>query len=230
MRIRTCFSRFRTKPRPGKPSAGRTSAGAPNFSVYEHHSSAIRRQREADGVERLAAASDPRRAGRAETHEKWPQRPCWCREDGSVRPRSRDWHHPDLCAKRPDQPPPTLRASAVAVPPKHWFTRASGASPWWLGLPALAGCGSLPRPVGLRCPPSQLPRQTGRLDLCSRHQHGSADQSSCFVIRVTQLCRISQVSHELAWDSRWVAIAATHAPSDLSLVLALSIQRVSWHA
>ena len=105
-----------------------------------------------------------------------------------------------------------LRASAVAVPPKRWFTRASDASPWWLGLPALAGCGSLPRPNGLRCSLPHPPRHTGRSDLCSRHQHGSADQSSCFVIRVTQLRQISQVCRKLARGSRSVALAATHGP------------------
>jgi len=77
------------------------------------------------------------------------------------------------------------------VPPKHWFTRASDASPWWLGLPALAGCGSLPRSAGLGCSPQQPPRQAGRSDLCSQHQHGSAGHSACFVIRVTQLSWIS---------------------------------------
>ena len=76
---------------------------------------------------------------------------------------------------------------------KHWFTRASDASPWWLRLPALAGCGSLPRSVGLRCSPPQSSRQTGGSDLCSFHQHASSGHSACFVIRVTQLCRISQV-------------------------------------
>ena len=131
---------------------------------------------------------------------------------------------------RPDQPRPALRASAVAVPPKHWFTRASDASPWRLGLPALAGCGSLPRPIGLRCSQSQPPRQTGRSDLCSRHQNGSADHSSCFVIRVTQLCRISQCCRKLTRGSRPVALAATHAPSDLSLAVVPSMQRVLWHA
>ena len=129
-------------------------------------------------------------------------RPCWCREHGPERPRSREWRRSDLCAKRPDQPWPTLRASAAAVPPEHWFTRASDASPWRLGLPALAGCGSWPRSVGLRCCPSQLPSQTGRSDLCSRHQHGSTGHSSCCVIRVTQLSRISQFLPQIG-SGRW---------------------------
>ena len=175
-------------------------------------------------------ASDPRRAGRAETHEKRPVRPCWCREHGPERPRSREWRLSDLCAKRPDQPWPTLRASAAAVPPEHWFTRASDASPWRLGLPALAGCGRLSRPVGLRCSPARLPRQTGRSDLCSRHQHGSAGHSSCCVNRVSQLCRISQVCRKLARDAGPVALAATHAPSDLPMMTTASMQRVLGHA
>ena len=72
------------------------------------------------------------------------------------------------------------------------FTRASDAAPSWLGLPTLAGCGSLPRSVGLRCSRPQLPMQTGGSSLCSRHQHASSGHSVCFVIRVTQLCQISQ--------------------------------------
>jgi hypothetical protein len=105
----------------------------------------------------------------------------------------------------------------VAVPPEHWFTRASDAPPSWLGLPTLAGCGSLPRSVGLRCSPPQPPRQTGGSDLCSRHQHASSGHSACFVIRVTQLCQISQVYHQLARDAGLVALAAAHASSDLQL-------------
>ena len=119
---------------------------------------------------------------------------------------------------------------AVAVPPKHGFTRASDASPRRLGLPVLAGCGSLPRSVVLRCSPLQLPRQTGRSDLCSRHQRGSADRSSSFVIRVTRLCGIRRVCRKLARDSRSVALTTTRAPSDLSMMIVSSIQRVSWHA
>ena len=101
----------------------------------------------------------------------------------------------------PDQPRPTLRASAVAVPPEHWFTRASDASPSWLGLPTLAGGGSLPRSAGLRCSPSQPPRQTGGSDLCSRHQYASSGHSACFAIRVTQLYRISPDYRQLAGRS-----------------------------
>ena len=119
---------------------------------------------------------------------------------------------------------------AVAVPPKHGFTRASDASPRRLGLPVLAGCGSLPRSVVLRCSPLQLPRQTGRSDLCSRHQRGSADRSSSFVIRVTRLCGIRRVCRKLARDSRSVALTTTRAPSDLSLAVVPSMQRVLWHA
>ena len=73
----------------------------------------------------------------------------------------------------------------MAVPPKHWFTRASDASPWWLGLTVLVGCGSLPQAVGLRWSLAQPPRQTGRSDLCSRHQDWSTGHSAWCVIRVT---------------------------------------------
>ena len=110
-----------------------------------------------------------------------------------------------------------LRASAVAVPPEHWLTRASDASPSSVGLPTLAGCGNLPRSVGLRCSPSQPPRQTGGSDLCSRHQHASSGHSACVVIRVTQLCRIRQLLHQLARDAGLVALAPTRNPSNLRL-------------
>ena len=158
-------------------------------------------------------------------------RPCWCREHGPERPRSREWRLSDLCAKRPDQPRPTLRASAAAVPPEHWFNRASDASPWRLGLPALAGCGSWPRSVGLRCCPSQPPRQTGRSDLCSLHQHGSTGHSAWCVIRVTQLSRISQVYRQLARDAGLVALATTRTPPDLRLVdTACALSRLNENA
>ena len=136
----------------------------------------------------------------------------------------------ELCGKLPDQPRPTLRASAVAVPPEHWFVRASNASPWWLRLPALAACGSLPWSVGLRYSPSQLLRQAGRSDLCFRHQHGSAGHSACFVIRGTQLCRISQVSRQPARDAGLVALAAAHASSNLPLIATAWMQRLLGHA
>jgi hypothetical protein len=108
--------------------------------------------------------------------------------------------------------------------------RASNAPPRWLGLPALAACGSLPRSVRLRCSPSQSLRQAGRSDLCSRHQHGRAGHSTCFVIRVTQLCRISQVYRQLARDAGLVALAAAHASSDLLLSDTACIQWVLGHA
>jgi|EP01043_Picozoa_sp_COSAG02_P021566 hypothetical protein len=72
--------------------------------------------------------------------------------------------------------------------------------------------------------------QAGRSDLCSRHQHGRAGHSACFVIRVTQLCRISQVYRQLARDAGLVALAAAHASSDLSLTDTACIQRVLGHA
>jgi hypothetical protein len=122
-----------------------------------------------------------------------------------------------------------LRASAAAVPPEQWFARASDASPWWLGLPVLACSPRLPWSVGLRHTPLQLPRQVGRSDLCFPHQHGIAGHSSCFVIRVTQLCRISQVWHTSARDARLVALATAHAPSDLPLMISASIKWV-WGA
>jgi hypothetical protein len=116
------------------------------------------------------------------------------------------------------------------VPLEHSFTRASDASPSWLGLPALAGCGSLPQSVWLRYSPSQLLMQARRSDLCSRHQHGSAGHSACFVIRVTQLCRISQVCRQSARDAGLVALAAAHASPDLQLTDSLWMTWVLGHA
>ena len=113
-------------------------------------------------------------------------------------------------------------ADAVAERGRALRQRVLRASPtlrqWWLGLPALAGCGSLPRSVGVRCSPPQPPRQTGGLDLCSRHQHASSGHSACFVIRVTQLCQIRQVLHQLARDARLVALATTRTFPDSRLV------------
>ena len=118
----------------------------------------------------------------------------------------------------------------MAVPLEHSFTRASDASPSWLGLPALAGCGSLPQSVWLRYSPSQLLMQARRSDLCSRHQHGSAGHSACFVICVTQLCRISQVRRRLARDAGLVALAAAHSSSNLQLTNTTWMTRVLGHA
>ena len=75
-----------------------------------------------------------------------------------------------------------------------------------------------------------MPRQTGRSDLCSRHQHGSAGHSAWWVIRVTQLCRISQVCRQLARDAELVALASTHTPSDLRLMTTVWMQRALGHA
>ena len=92
----------------------------------------------------------------------------------------------------------------------HQISRAAD-SPWWMGLPALAGAPRLPWSVALRHSPLQLPRQAGRSDLCSQHQRGNAGHCGCFVIRVTQRCWISHVCHKMARDSRLVALAAAHA-------------------
>ena len=81
---------------------------------------------------------------------------------------------------------------------------------WWLGLPALAGCGSLPRFVVLRCSAAWLLRQAGRPDLCSRHQHGSAGHSSWCVFRVTQPCQISQMCPQIA-SGRWTGGSRRHS-------------------
>ena len=118
----------------------------------------------------------------------------------------------------------------MAVPLEHSFTRASDASPSWLGLPALAGCGSLPQSVWLRYSPSQLLMQARRSDLCSRHQHGSSGHSACFVLPVLQPCQMNQVCRDLARHAELVALAATHAPSDLPLMAIAPIQRVLGHA
>ena len=136
----------------------------------------------------------------------------------------------ELCARPSRQPRSTLRASAVAVPRNHRSPRASDASRWRMGLPALAGCGRLQRLAGLRRSAQQPSMEAGRSDLCSRHQRGSTGHPSCCVIRVTQLCRISQVCRKLARDARPAALATTHTPSDLSLVVVSSTQRVLGHA
>ena len=68
--------------------------------------------------------------------------------------------------------------------------------------------------------------ETGRSDLCSRHQHGSSGHSSWFVIRVTQLCQMSQVCRKLARCAEMVAVAAVPRRSYLSVVVTVSVQRV----
>ena len=144
----------------------------------------------------------------------------------SERPQSGELERPELCAKPPDQPRPALRASPVAVMPKHWFDCASDASLWWLGLPAHVLCGSLPQPAVLMRSPPQLPRKAGRSDQCSRHQNGSTGHSLSCVIRVTQLCQISRVCRDLAQYGGTVALATTQAPLDLTLIATASVQRV----
>ena len=52
----------------------------------------------------------------------------------------------------------------------------------------------------------------------------------CFVIRVTQLCRISQARRRSARDAGLVALAATNASPDLQLIVIASIQRLLGHA
>ncbi len=108
--------------------------------------------------------------------------------------------------------------------------RASDGSPWWLVLPALAGCGRLPPSDGLRRSLLSPPMQAGRSDLCSRHQHGSAGHSACFVIRVTQLCRISQVYRHLARGARLMDLATTHTPSYARMIYTAWMQGALGHA
>ena len=50
------------------------------------------------------------------------------------------------------------------------------------------------------------------------------------MIRVTQLCRIGQVYHQMARDAGLVALATAHASSDLPLNVTACIQRVLGHA
>ena len=50
------------------------------------------------------------------------------------------------------------------------------------------------------------------------------------MIRVTQLCRISQVCRRLARDAGLVALAAAHASSDLQMMDTLWMTRVLGHA
>ena len=148
----------------------------------------------------------------------------------SEHPRSRERGRPELCAKPPRQPRPTLRASAVALPRNRWTSRAWDASRSRLGLAVLAGCGGLLAAAVLRCSSSRPPGQTRRSDLCSRHQHGSSGHSACFVLPVLQPCQMNQVCRDLARHAELVALAATHAPSDLPLMAIAPIQRVLGHA
>ena len=50
-----------------------------------------------------------------------------------------------------------------------------------------------------------------------------------FVARFTRLCRTGQNCRKLAQDAGLVALAIADAPSDLSLMIAASIQRVLDH-
>ena len=113
---------------------------------------------------------------------------------------------------------------------RHRSPRASDASPRQLVPAVLAACARLPRSVGLMRFPSQHPRQTGRSDLCSRHQRGSPGRSAWCVNRVTQPCRISQVCRQSARDAGLVALAAAHTSPDLPLTVIVSIQRLLGHA
>eukprot|EP01046_Picozoa_sp_COSAG06_P086420 COSAG06_NODE_33019_length_496_cov_2.390428_1_plen_82_part_01 len=50
------------------------------------------------------------------TRSKRPQLPWGWREHRSGRPRSKDRHRPQLCAKPPHRPPAAQRASAPSLP------------------------------------------------------------------------------------------------------------------
>ena len=118
----------------------------------------------------------------------------------------------------------------MALPRNRWTSRARDASRSWLGLAVLAGCGGLLAGAVLRYSPSRLLMQAGRSDLCSRHQHGSSGHSACFVLRVLQPCQMNQVCRDLARHAELVALATTHAPSDLPLMAIAPIQQVLGHA
>ena len=77
----------------------------------------------------------------------------------------------------------------------------------------LAVYGSLPWSVRLRRSALQELSQTGRSNLCSRHQHGTPARSAWCVFRVTELCRISQVRRQLPRNAELVASATAHATS-----------------
>ena len=141
-RTREC-PRMSEQPSHTSQAPRRKSAAPANCTGFKHQQFGIGKLI-AWSAEPRRGRGDPRRAARAETHGKRPQRPCCCREHMSERPRSRERRRPELCVKPSGQPGSMLRASAVAVRRKRGLAGASDASPWWLGLAEHAGCGSLP--------------------------------------------------------------------------------------
>ena len=124
--------------------------------------------------------------------------------------------------RRPNDEAARSAAADAACPgsgstTRHRFTACIGRSPRRLVPAVLAACGRLSRSVGLMRFISQHSRQTGRSDLCSRHQRGIPGRSAWCVNRVTQRCRISQVCRQSARDAGLVALAATHTSPDLPL-------------
>jgi hypothetical protein len=75
------------------------------------------------------------------------QLPCWWRHHRSERPRSKDQHHLQLCAKPPLHPMAARRASAPSLPASGTFARASGGPPRpaWASFPR---CGWQVRAAG----------------------------------------------------------------------------------
>ena len=92
---------------------------------------------------------------------------------------------------------------------------------------AVAGCSA---PLGCDAPHNSLRWKQGAPTYAPGISAGALTILRACVIRVTQLCQISQVCRKLARDARPAALATTRTPSDLSLVVVPSTQRVLGHA
>ena len=133
----------RTAPGPAASLAGESSVTASTFGHSHIESSVVHHRRHA----RTALGSEVEknmsflfgRRSRAKRTKLRPQLPCWCREHGSERARSKLQHHPQLCAK-----PPHRRLTAR--PPAASSLPTGGAPFRPSGSPSEASVAACPRP------------------------------------------------------------------------------------
>ena len=120
------------------------------------------------------------RRSRAKRTKLRPQLPCWCREHGSERARSKLQHHPQLCAKPPHRRLTARPPAASSLPTGGAPFRPLARSPRPVWPHSLAHGGRSAHLAGLRSTQSPLPSQP---DPSGRHPEQSqraAPSHSCF--------------------------------------------------
>jgi hypothetical protein len=117
------------------------------------------------------------------TRSKRPQLPWGWREHRSGRPRSKDRHRPQLCAKPPHRPPAAQRASAPSLPARRAFCVLFARLRRQCGPASRAGGGRSAHLAGVRSTRTRPSSQAERSDGCPEQSQRAAAMRSCFLTR-----------------------------------------------